>query len=330
MDLERSSGRGAYKLAYCRELRLAAVQWCDSKVVNCVSSYVDLGVSTVHRRIGSDRRTVTCPSVIVHYQKNMGAVDKTDQMRGHFGGFASQSHFKKWYKKTLMAILDCMLLNALHLWNMSADKVDGRQKLERFQFMQVVAHELLRYKTESLMSPVIATRSRPRSVGQAVVGGTADNEPELDDDDHDDGLAVSESVGNKRCVVCSLETSHYRRQVKNRLKNTEEVEEGKRKLTASYQGVRKHVSTCTRCSVSAHNSLLSHGKYIHALFPGMTCMQILHSATGKEIWNVVRSKVKNSSSDDFGEEKTKVTVNYRHRVVKDVRKLVEAACNEEE
>jgi hypothetical protein len=32
----------------------------------------------------------------------MGGVDKGDQIRGHFGGFAAQSHFKKWYKKTLI------------------------------------------------------------------------------------------------------------------------------------------------------------------------------------------------------------------------------------
>jgi hypothetical protein len=70
----------------------------------------------------------------------MGTVDRADQMRAHFGGFAAQAHFKKWYKKVIMAVLDCMLLNGLVLWNLSAEKIAGRQKLSRFEFFQVIAH----------------------------------------------------------------------------------------------------------------------------------------------------------------------------------------------
>jgi Transposase IS4 len=125
MDLNNKAGRGTLKMAHCPERNLAAFQWCDSKVVNCVSSYLNFGVSNVERQIGSNKRTFPCPSLLVHYQENMGGVDKADQIRSHFGGFTSQSHFKKWYKKAVMDVLDCMLINAMQLWNMYVTKFQG-------------------------------------------------------------------------------------------------------------------------------------------------------------------------------------------------------------
>ena len=150
LDLKKNVTRGTFKMTYCRHSQIGAYQWCDSKVVNCVSSYLSFDVGTVKRQVGSTRKQFSCPQALMHYQQNMGGVDKGDQIRGHFGGFASQSHFKKWYKKTLMAVVDCMLLNAYKLWNMSVDRVTGRMKLRRFDFMLAVLH----YKTEPLVSPV--------------------------------------------------------------------------------------------------------------------------------------------------------------------------------
>ena len=153
MTLDKTVIRGTLKMAYCEDLRLAAFQWADSKVVNCVSSYLDFRVATISRQIGPDRQRFLCPAALVHYQQNMGGVDKADQMRQHFGGFAGQSHFKKWYKKTLMAVLDCMLLNAWLMWNMSTEKVESRKRMERYEFLTVVSHEMLHYETPSLVSP---------------------------------------------------------------------------------------------------------------------------------------------------------------------------------
>jgi len=118
-----SSQRGEYKVAYLARCGLAAIQWKDTKIVNCIASYLDFEVGECHRQVGSEKKQFPCPGALQHYQKNMGGVDKADQMRTHFAGFASVSHFKKWYKKADMAVLDCMLLNGLILWNMVCDKV---------------------------------------------------------------------------------------------------------------------------------------------------------------------------------------------------------------
>ena len=97
--MSKSETRGKFKMAICREQQIAAYQWMDSRIVTFVSSYFDFRVSEVKRQVGPQQKSFQCPSAVVQYQKNMGGINKGDQMRSHFGGFAAQSHFKKWYKK---------------------------------------------------------------------------------------------------------------------------------------------------------------------------------------------------------------------------------------
>jgi len=73
-----SSGRGSYKMAFSKDYGIAAFQWTDSKVVNCISSYLDFRTAEVHRQIGPERLPFPCPASLVHYQQNMGGVDKAD------------------------------------------------------------------------------------------------------------------------------------------------------------------------------------------------------------------------------------------------------------
>jgi len=77
----------------------------------------------------------------------MFGVDKGDQHRVTGGGFAQKAHYKKWYKKAFMAILDCMLLNTYVAWNMSVDdrrvRQLGRQKVSRHELYWSIAQSLL-------------------------------------------------------------------------------------------------------------------------------------------------------------------------------------------
>ena len=115
-----SDNRGAVLLYHDAVNGLVLGQWVDSKTVNFVSSFEDSGSGTVLRQVGSEKRELTCPVPLIRYQNNMGGVDNGDQMRFQFGGFANVTHFKKWYKKAGLAILDCMLLNSYIAWNLSA------------------------------------------------------------------------------------------------------------------------------------------------------------------------------------------------------------------
>jgi Transposase IS4 len=293
--------RGSFKIAFCAERKILAFQWLDSRLVNFISSYPDFRITTIERRDGSMKREYPCPSALVHYQTNMGGVDRGDQIRSHFGGFASQSHFKKWYKKTLMAVLDCMLLNAHRLWNMSADNVrnTNRKKLERYEFLQFVAQELLEYETKSMVSP------------PATPGSPSRRSPRLLR--HHD---IVEAEGDKRCLVCGLEQTQYLREAKKLRLNDRST---KVQLQQANKGVRRKVAMCQQCGVCAHNFIMMHDrKFIHALFPNnMTCMDIFHSATGKEIWKI-------------GEGRRKVVVNYQHEIVKQVRQSVADALQYQE
>ena len=295
MDLTKTARRGTFKMAYSPRYRIAAYQWNDSKVVNCVSSYLDFRVKKVQRRVGSTTRTYDCPSALVHYQANMGGVDRSDQMRSHFGGFAAQSHFKKWYKKTLMAVLDCMLLNGLHMWNMSCTKIQGRKTLSRSKFLQAVAHEMLNFKTESLVSPVGSPET-----------GRVGREPVETGPYHN----VVDATGNNRCIVCNLEYQHF---VYLGKRSSQEGENAEYERKKANEGVRRKVSHCQECNINAHNFIVQRDmKEIHKFFPGMTCMEIFHSEEGKKLWR-----------RETAGRKRKMMVNYTHDYVRQVRKKVE-------
>jgi hypothetical protein len=71
------------------------------------------------------------------YQLWMLGVDKGDQMKVHWGGFSRKAHFKKWYKKIYLWILDAMILNGLVVWNDTALNVSlNRPTMKRHKFHQ--------------------------------------------------------------------------------------------------------------------------------------------------------------------------------------------------
>ena len=121
MNLDTKSDRGTCKPAYDKENEILIGQWNDDKVVNFCSSVNEIGLGTIRRQVGSEKKEFPCPLALVQCQKNMFGIDKGDQMRAHNGGFSDHVHFKKWHEKVHLATLDCGLLNARIAWNMSAD-----------------------------------------------------------------------------------------------------------------------------------------------------------------------------------------------------------------
>ena len=334
--MEKKVARGTYQIAICHEYNLVAVQWKDSRIVNHLSSYLDLGVGNVKRRTGQETISVPCPKAIMHYQENMGGVDRADQMRSHFGGFATKGHFKKWYKKTLMAVIDCMLHNGRLMWNMSVDsdygRAHGRKPLERYEFMHLVAQELLNFRTQSLVSP----RRRQRNLAEREDVTTTEADVTRTESVNIGGHGTEqrpstvETKSSSRCVVCQLEWSLARTAINNFEKETKIVvsnEQRRQLLSSVSEGCRKGLSTCLCCQVEktgvglmAHTKpVLADGKKrIHSLFPdGMSCMEILHSEVGRELWKREGSTGKTSSSRRFS-----CTVSRNHDYVKELRQII--------
>ncbi|CAB9519499.1 unknown protein [Seminavis robusta] len=255
LDLKKTnSNRGTSILAYDDQNRVTICQWVDSKVVNVVSTLNDASMKNVQRQVGSNKETFECPAVLVEYQEDMGAIDRSDQMRGHEGGFSQKAHFKKWYKKSYLAIVDCWLLNSLIAWNLSCgDAALHRRRLKRQQFYQYIAQSLLNFK-DTVANPVAAVVVREATQYQFADGARS-------------RLPQKASRANTRCSVCRLEQQWVK--------------------SLGEKGMTSDVATCSDCGVSAHAVVLTDSnRQIHQLhqFRGLSCFQIMHSVEGYQLW----------------------------------------------
>jgi hypothetical protein len=171
---------------------------------------------------------------------------KGDQRRMHLGGFARKAHFKKWYKKSFFAILDCMLLNALVAWNLSANIPHlQRSKLERYEFYEWIAHDFLHFKEEEETGAEETVEKNKDHVSVCK-------------------LVETKNPGdtNRICAVCRLDG----------------VQSGDKK------GVKSGTLYCLICKTYIHEHVLNHQRTIHELIPGKTCHQIYKSEIGRQIW----------------------------------------------
>ncbi|CAB9512517.1 unknown protein [Seminavis robusta] len=252
LDLDKKDARGEYKIVADKVNRLLMMQWVDSKVVTMVSSMNDTTVGTVKRQVGPLARQLDCPRAMIRYQKTMFGVDKGDEIRAHFGGFSTKAHFKKWYKRVFLAILDIMMMNARIAWNLSAQEKASRNRneLKRHDFMLFIAECLLEYnEPEEDTSPA----------GNSAIDPMKDHIP----------LKPKKAATRNRCIVCRLENGKW----------------FDPKLGES--GTRSGVCVCSVCGVYAHNHVVEDSnRHIHKLqqFENMTCFQIAHHPDGLELW----------------------------------------------
>ncbi|CAB9500921.1 expressed unknown protein [Seminavis robusta] len=253
LDLDKKNGRGAYKVVADRVNRVIMTQWVDNKVVTMVSTRSDTTIGTVKRQIGPLARQLDCPAVMIGYQKTMFGVDKGDEMRAHFGGFSTKAHFKKWYKRVFLAILDVMLMNAHIAWNLSAQERASRNRnqLKRHEFMLFVAESLLEY-TE----PEVTTKHHTQEEEDIMK-------------DHLPLQTKMKSNARQRCLVCRLENGEW----------------FDPKLGAT--GIRTGLAVCSVCGIYAHNHIVTDSdRKIHHLqqFQEKTCFQIAHHPDGVALW----------------------------------------------
>jgi Transposase IS4 len=232
--------------------KVQCLQWVDSKVVNAVTSLLPAEISHVFHQKGSKKEKYSCPMAMRQYQINMLGVDKGDQMRSHGGGFSRKAHFKKWYKKVYLAILDCMLANALVVWNDSASDVSlNRPTMKRHEFYQYCAQRMMSYP-----DPDSKTASPSKFQAARAVRGSIAH------------VAMEAKTGVP-CVVCRLETG---------------AGLGGKDITMI--GMYKNVVICSHCNIAAHSCIPSNKRKLHAFaeWENMTCFQILHSQSGEDLW----------------------------------------------
>ena len=189
--------------------------------------------------------SVRVPKVLTIYQENMYGVDKGDQKRMHLGGFARKAHFKKWYKKSFFAILDCMLLNALTAWNLSAQKPSLKRKsFERYDFYDWIADDFLNFTGNQTFWPTDSI--------------------EVNDQQRSQNCTCVPTKGRRqRCAVCQLDSS----------------------FSSITTGTRQRVVYCASCAIVIHDHIPEPTRPIHSFFPGLTCHDIIKSPTGRQIFS---------------------------------------------
>ena len=250
--LKKTSPRGTVKLYYDSTNKIICGQWNDNKVVNFVSSWLNKGVVDIKRQVGPNKKIFKCSSALVYYQKTMGAVDKGDQMRAHGGGFSTKVHFKRWYKRVFLGLLDCMLLNSHLAWNMAASSIRSREEMRRHEHYWYIAQYLCTYKDPYAF------------VDRPFGSTTADDVPFS----REHVCIKLTGVAMPRCAVCRLEWNWMQ-------------------ATMDKGDMCKYVSKCRKCNIQVHaNFLEDSNRFIHKQpeFEGLTCFQIAHTAVGRNLW----------------------------------------------
>ena len=110
-NMPKNAPRGSILQKYDPTNKILFVQWKDNKVVNLISTLGMPDLVEVERRIGSEKVKVPCVKAIQHYVQHMMGIDVVDYHNRIGGGFTHRAHFKKWYKKVLLGVVDFMRIN---------------------------------------------------------------------------------------------------------------------------------------------------------------------------------------------------------------------------
>ncbi len=105
MTMTKKASRGSTLRAYDSRNKIMCIQWMDNRVVSLTSSLQISGEVEVTRRSGSEVLHLSVDKALKAYQENMDGVDCNDQYRERGMGFASKSHYKKWYKRQTLLFL---------------------------------------------------------------------------------------------------------------------------------------------------------------------------------------------------------------------------------
>ena len=133
-------------MAVCQEQQILAVGWFDSKAVYFMSTADTSEVVTVTRRIGSMKVDVWAPLAVSNYNKYMGGEDWHDRLRSTFL-LCKTHHYKKYYIKLMLFLLDIGLTNAWIYYKMCNEDIRGKDG-SHAAFIQSVAESMVNISTK--------------------------------------------------------------------------------------------------------------------------------------------------------------------------------------
>ncbi|KAL6417866.1 hypothetical protein ACFW04_012481 [Cataglyphis niger] len=121
-------------IAY-RQDNTLVLGWKDKRVVTCLTTAGDIGMTTVKRitRGGVDIM-VKKPNIILNYIKNMGGVDQADQYASTYC-FLRKS--LKWWRKLFFWGMEISLINSYILYKLEKNK-KGEKPLSHLRFLKTL------------------------------------------------------------------------------------------------------------------------------------------------------------------------------------------------
>ena len=102
-----------------RKKMLLAIKWSDKQDVSMLTTVHTAALIDTNKTNHATGEVVRKPECIVSFNKNMGAVDKTD-MQISFTECTRKT--RKWYRKLFFHIMDLCLYNAYVLYKVNTDK----------------------------------------------------------------------------------------------------------------------------------------------------------------------------------------------------------------
>jgi len=157
--------------------------WQDKRQVLMLSTYHDATVETIQRKSrGGEMKEINKPTVVIDYNKQMGAVDRADQLCTSYN-FARKS--VKWWRKIFFWLLETSTVNSFILYN--AEKCrQGEQPVEH-----------LKFRRRLIMQLVGDIRNQPKRKGRP---STKDKAERLNRKPH---FLDQDGSKHKDCAVCS-------------------------------------------------------------------------------------------------------------------------------
>ena len=196
LNLPKLSQRGTSLVKFDPVIRVLFGQWNDNKVISFISTLGVFGMSTVQRRVGSQKMDFQIPEALKKYSSDnfMGGVDNMDKDKKIGGSFTSRALFQKWYQMELMGIFNFMVVNERQAWNMSTTTKTERFRLDNAKFCWGLAEELLHFK-DKLVVDFVSEHQLSHKTSMIIAGHQSQSVPR--------------KVGIM-CCVCNLERQFHK------------------------------------------------------------------------------------------------------------------------
>jgi hypothetical protein len=94
--------------------KMMAVRWLDRREVCMLTTIHSNTVRPTGKMDRQTKQPIVKPNCVIEYNRNMGAVDRTDMM---IGSTECMRKSLKWYRKFFLHLLDITLLNSHALFN---------------------------------------------------------------------------------------------------------------------------------------------------------------------------------------------------------------------